>query len=423
MPQADQILCDRYQLCQRLGHHSLQPHPGRQTWLAIDLQSDGQTQVVVKLLAFSPQMQWDEFKLFEREIQILKSLDHPCIPHYRDDFSFDQEPGLSWFGLVQEYIPGTSLQQMLDQGHCFSVSQVCQIATEALHILQDLHQRNPAVLHRDLKPSNLILHPSSQLYLVDFGAVQEPAIAIGGTFTVVGTYGYTPIEQFGGRAVAASDLYALGATLIHLLTGIAPADLPQYGLQIQFREYLEISPTATPDVSLELIQWLETLTAPALEMRFKTAAQALSALTACLEAPASSVRSSEAVEVLPTNLERSLTVSSKASIAPVVKFSVATALRSGVKLSLIPVLLTLPFWLALLTVPPLAARPVMLQPLQPLIALTPFLLFFYAFLMAGSGIFSLLSEEAIALLKPLIKRQQRVDQSGLAKALGPKSQS
>ncbi len=104
-----------------------------------------------------------------------------------------------------------------------------------------LHQLNPPVLHRDIKPSNLILGEDEQVYLVDFGAVQDSAVKEGGTFTVVGTYGYTAIEQFGGRAVTASDLYALGATLIHLLTGIAPADLPQKDLRIHFSDKVSIS--------------------------------------------------------------------------------------------------------------------------------------------------------------------------------------
>ena len=71
------------------------------------------------------------------------------------------------------------------------------------------------MLHRDIKPSNLILGEDEQVYLVDFGAVQDKVAPSCTTFTVVGTYGYTPMEQFGGRAVPASDLYALGATLIH----------------------------------------------------------------------------------------------------------------------------------------------------------------------------------------------------------------
>jgi serine/threonine protein kinase len=126
------------------------------------------------------------------------------------------------------------------------------------------------VLHRDIKPSNLILGDDGQVYLVDFGAVQDSAAAEGVTFTVVGTTGYAPLEQFWGRAVPASDLYALGATLIHLLTGTAPADLPQRDLRIQFRDRISLNPNFT--------RWVEVLTAPDLEQRFTQASEALKAL-------------------------------------------------------------------------------------------------------------------------------------------------
>ena len=229
MLQAEQVLQRRYQLQRQIGQN-----PGRQTWLAQDVEASPAESVIVKLLAFSPQMQWDEFKLFEREAQVLEQLNHPRIPRYRDYFSIDKErgAGLYWFGLVQQYIPGASLRQLLDEGKRFTETQVRKIATDILEILIYLHELEPSVLHRDIKPSNLIFTEDEQVYLVDFGAVQNQAVTEGVTFTVVGTTGYAPLEQFWGKTVPASDLYALGATLIHLLTGTAPADLPQQDLRI-----------------------------------------------------------------------------------------------------------------------------------------------------------------------------------------------
>ena len=84
-----------------------------------------------------------------------------------------------------------------------------------------------------------------QVYLVDFGSVQTVLAAEGGTRTVVGTYGYMPPEQFGGRTVPASDLYSLGATLIYLVTGTHPADLPQKDFRIQFEHLTKLSPSFT----------------------------------------------------------------------------------------------------------------------------------------------------------------------------------
>lgn len=263
MLEKSQVISDRYQLIKKLGRNA-----GRQTWLATDLNSAEKEQVVVKLLAFGGDVQWEDLKLFEREAQILKQLNHPRIPKYKDYFSIDDRT--LWFGLVQQHIPGLSLKQLLDQGKRFTEADVENIAQEILSILLDLHGLNPPLLHRDIKPSNLIWGEDEQIYLVDFGAVQDRSATEGATFTVVGTYGYTPIEQFGGRAVPASDLYALGATLIHLLTRTPPADLPNRELTIQFRDRLSLNSG--------LANWLEQMTTPALERRFANAQQALDAL-------------------------------------------------------------------------------------------------------------------------------------------------
>ncbi|WP_413163127.1 serine/threonine protein kinase [Capilliphycus salinus ALCB114379] len=263
---SENILQERYQLQKQLGRTAA----GHQTWLSTDLHT--QEQVTVKLLAFSPQMEWEELKLFEREAEVLQSLDHRYIPRYRDYFSIDRETGsgLPWFGLVQDYIPGSSLQELIENGKRFTESEVKKIAKSVLEILIYLHQLSPPVLHRDIKPSNLIYGEDKQIYLIDFGSVQAQAHVTGVTFTVVGTSGYAPLEQFWGRAVPASDLYGLGATLIHILTGIPPADLPQKESRIQFSDRVTINP--------HFISWLEAMTEIALEKRFPTSTVALECL-------------------------------------------------------------------------------------------------------------------------------------------------
>ncbi|MBG1244162.1 serine/threonine protein kinase [Nostoc sp. NZL] len=265
MLQPEQILQDRYQIQRQLGNNGI-----RQTWQALDLQaSDGENStVVVKLLAFGGTVQWDDLKLFEREAQILKQLNHPRIPRYIDYFCIDDRT--LWFALIQEYIPGESLKDKLAVGKRFTEKRARKIAVEVLNILTYLHELNPGVLHRDIKPSNLIWGEDNRIYLVDFGAVQDKAAKEGVTFTVVGTYGYAPMEQFGGRAVAASDLYALGATLIHLLTGTCPSDLPQQDLRLQFTDRVNLSPS--------FVSWLQKLIEPAPEQRFTSAREALNVL-------------------------------------------------------------------------------------------------------------------------------------------------
>jgi serine/threonine protein kinase len=261
MLETARVLQDRYRLDRALGKAA-----GRQTWLATDLTC--QEAVVVKLLTFSDQVQWDNLRLFEREAAILKQLDHPRIPQYRDYFCIDDR--LLWFGLVQQYIPGISLKDLLARRGPITAEQAQDVAVSILEILTYLHGLSPPVLHRDIKPSNIILGEDQQIYLVDFGAVQDRAAAAGATFTVVGTYGYAPLEQFGGRAAPASDLYALGASLIHLLTGTVPADLPQYQGQMQFADQVSLHPG--------FVRWLKRLTEPNLEKRFRTAEQALEKL-------------------------------------------------------------------------------------------------------------------------------------------------
>lgn len=267
MLEPEAVLQGRYQLKQKLGNNA-----ARQTWLAIDSALPENPQVVIKFLAFGGQIQWENLKLFEREAQVLKQLNHPHIPKYRNYFCLDERS--LWFALVEDYIPGYSFKELLDQKQRFTEKQAIKIAIDILNILTYLHQLNPAVLHRDIKPSNLIMGEDEQVYLLDFGAVQDNGAKEGGTFTVVGTYGYTPIEQFGGRAVPASDLYALGATLIHLLTGIAPADLPQKDFRIYFKDKVSVSSS--------FVHWIEQLTEPVLERRFGNVNQALEALASPL---------------------------------------------------------------------------------------------------------------------------------------------
>lgn len=251
-----EILADRYQCDRRLGKQA-----GRQTLLARDLKT--QQQVVVKLLSFSSDFNWEDLKLFQREVETLKSLSHPAIPQYLDSFEIDI-PSRKGFALVQTYIEAKSLQEYLSDGRTFSESEVKQLAAALLDILGYLHQRQPPVIHRDIKPSNILLKNRSgnsvgEVYLVDFGAVQTLATQQGKTVTVVGTYGYMPPEQFGGRAVPASDLYSLGATLIALITKQHPADLPQKDLQIEFEQFTQLSPGFT--------SWLKWMTHPSLERR------------------------------------------------------------------------------------------------------------------------------------------------------------
>ena len=262
------ILAERYEVQQQLGKQT-----GRQTLLARDLQT--QELVVIKQLFLGSDFEWQDLKLFEREAETLKALSHPAIPRYLDYLEID-EPESKSFALVQNYVEGKTLEEHLRAGRTFSESEVKELAKSLLAILSYLHEQNPPVIHRDIKPSNILLHSRSghsvgQVYLVDFGSVQNQAAKFGGTITVVGTYGYMAPEQFGGRSVPASDLYGLGATLIYLITGLHPTELSQQDLKIQFAD-------RTGHLNPNLIDWLEWMTEPSLGKRLSAAGEALQSL-------------------------------------------------------------------------------------------------------------------------------------------------
>ncbi len=270
-----QILGDFYQIERQIAKKT-----GRRTLLCRDLRS--LDLVVVKLVSFNSDFEWDDLKLFEREAETLKSLSHSALPKYLDYFELESDR-IKSFALVQTYIPAKSLQEHLQAGRSFSEAEVQELAKALLEILIYLHDRHPAVIHRDLKPSNVLLGVSEacaqrirtgnsigQVYLVDFGSVQTLAAREGGTITVVGTYGYMPPEQFGGRTVPASDIYSLGATLINVLTGTHPADLPQKDGCIQFAESVNIN--------RNFALWLDQTIQPSLDRRFTSAQEALQVL-------------------------------------------------------------------------------------------------------------------------------------------------
>ncbi|HEY9609940.1 serine/threonine-protein kinase [Allocoleopsis sp.] len=262
-----EILRDRYEVQQRLGKKA-----GRQTLLARDLNT--QELVVIKLLSFSSDFNWDDLKLFEREAQTLQSLSHPALPRYLDSFELDTPNGKG-FAMVQSYIEAPSLEEHLKTGRTFTEGEIKQLAKALLEILTYLHGQKPPLIHRDIKPSNILLTNRSgnsvgQVYLVDFGSVQTLASQEGRTVTVVGTYGYMPPEQFGGRAVPASDLYSLAATLITLATRAHPADLPQKDMRIEFQQAAHLSHGFT--------DWLSQMIEPSLDRRFTSTESALQAL-------------------------------------------------------------------------------------------------------------------------------------------------
>jgi len=209
------------------------------TWLARDLVT-GET-VALKEMHLGRANDWKAIELFDREASTLRGLRHARIPRYVHTFHDTDRDGSARFFLAQEFVEGENLEQELLRKR-YDGDEAIDILRQMLDVLDYLHRSSPPVIHRDIKPSNILRRKDGSLALIDFGAVQSIAPELMGGSTVVGTNGYMPLEQYMGRAVPATDLYALGATLIHLLSRRHPADLPFERNRVQFRDAVSVSP-------------------------------------------------------------------------------------------------------------------------------------------------------------------------------------
>lgn len=212
--------------------------------------------------------EWKSLDLFKREAQALRRLDHPGIPGFVDDFALPDGTSLV---LVQRLVQGRSLQACIDDGERFDPGQIEAMLRGLLDILAYLHSLSPPVVHRDLKPGNVIVRPDGGVSLVDFGAITERLRpdTVGGS-TTVGTVGYMPMEQMVGKAVPASDLYALGMTILAAVTGVGPEELPYDDTSGRVDVF-----AATPGLPGGPRGLLHELTAPGVGLRPESAAAAL----------------------------------------------------------------------------------------------------------------------------------------------------
>lgn len=211
----------RYQAQQILGNHGL----GR-TFLAKDERKSTQFPCVIK--RFLPQEQGTEdpetaAQIFEKQAKRLKQLSqHPKIPNL---LSYFLEDGQQY--LVQEYVEGEDLKQVVAEKGAFYESQIRDLLQQILPVLEYAHQRN--TIHRDIKPENLIRTDAERLMLVDFSAAERDArtsISVMGIGNSIGpSPGYAAPEQVFRAAQPSSDLYSLGVTCLHLLTQTEPLDL------------------------------------------------------------------------------------------------------------------------------------------------------------------------------------------------------
>ena len=182
--------------------------------------SDG-TMIALKELQFATVPGAQQIDAFEREAATLKTLQHPRIPRFIESFQEGEGVQLR-LCLAAEFIDGEPLSARIARGPLSEV-ELRDVAAQVLGVLVYLHKLG--LLHRDIKPDNLIVRPGGELVLVDFGTARRLSGSRTFGATLVGTFGYMPTEQLGGTVDATSDLYALGATLLHAATGKPPAEL------------------------------------------------------------------------------------------------------------------------------------------------------------------------------------------------------
>ncbi|MGV2831513.1 protein kinase domain-containing protein [Myxosarcina sp. GI1(2024)] len=210
-------------------------------------------------------------ELFAAEAVILDELGrHPQIPQLYDYFTQNEHQYL-----VQEWIEGDNLTQVLQKQGTFDEKRICQLLNALLPVLAFVHQHQ--IIHRDIKPENILSCSDGTLVLVDFGAAKAvSARALDRTGTIIGSPEYIAPEQLRGKAVISSDIYSLGVTCLHLLTGISPFDLYSDSEDAWvWQDYL-----ASNSISEELGQILDKMIIRAISQRYQSASAVLGDLNA-----------------------------------------------------------------------------------------------------------------------------------------------
>jgi hypothetical protein len=213
-------------------------------------------------------------RLFEQEAALLEQLQHPTLPVVADRFEYQGRPVL-----VMEFVPGQTLEDRIRETNATLLEQqVLGYGIQVARVLHYLHTRTPPIIYRDLKPSNIMITPDGVLKLIDFGVARTHKRGKSKDTVAMGSAGYAPPEQYGkGQTDARSDVYALGATLLHLLTNMPPIPLQTP------------APGSIRKLNLSVDEQTERviITAMAADQnaRFQTAAELEQALLGRLDAP------------------------------------------------------------------------------------------------------------------------------------------
>lgn len=151
------------------------------------------------------------------EANMVKKLDHPALPRIVDII----DNGVTIY-IIMDFIEGESLDKVLEEYGAQPEEKVISWAMQICDVLSYLHSQKPPIIYRDMKPANLMLKPNGNISIIDFGIAREYKEQNLADTTVLGTKGYAPPEQYSGQTDARSDIFALGMTMHHLLTGVDP---------------------------------------------------------------------------------------------------------------------------------------------------------------------------------------------------------
>jgi serine/threonine protein kinase len=251
-----------YQVIRELGRNAA---GGRVVYLCQTL-DEPTKQIVIKQFQFAKGSGWSQFKEIEREMQVLKDLQHPGIPHYIGSIQTDDG-----YSIVQEFKDA----QALSIPRSFDPDQIKQIAFAMLEILIYLQARIPVVIHRDIKPENVLVDEDLNVYLIDFGFARIGGGEVAMSSVAAGTFGFMAPEQMYNKGLTpATDLYGLGAMLIALLTQTRSTKMDALIAEdgkITFQHL-------TPKLSLRFMEWLEKMVAAKASDRYPDAKSALATL-------------------------------------------------------------------------------------------------------------------------------------------------
>lgn len=222
----------------------------------------------------SPEELVENRRLFTQEAALLRSLSFPNLPVVADLFEHEGRPTL-----VMEFVAGQTLEERIHEANApLLEQQVLAYGIQLCRVLFYLHSRDEPIIYRDLKPSNIMLTPDGVLKLIDFGVARTHKKGKSKDTIAMGSAGYAPPEQYGkGQTDARSDVYALGATLLHLLTNLPPVPLqtPQVG------SISKLNPSVDATTEAVIIRAMDL----SRDKRFSGCDEMERALLACLDAP------------------------------------------------------------------------------------------------------------------------------------------